>query len=264
MRALWTAASGMNAQQLNVDVISNNLSNVNTTGFKKERVEFKDLFYETMDRAYLLEDGGQPVNLQTGHGAVPSATLKSFEPGSYESTDNLLDFAIDGKGFFMVMDPRGNTLYSRDGSFKLGSAEEGHKLTTSEGFPVLDENGDEIIIDFDINKLLVREDGAICYNEDEETIDTGVKLGIVRFANRSGLENTGANMYRETPASGAPVADSDMEDTSLVRQGFLESSNVQIVEEMVRLIAAQRAYEVNSKAIQAADEMMGQANNLRR
>ena len=265
MRALWTAASGMTAQQLNVDVISNNLSNVNTTAYKKERVEFKDLLYETMDRAYMLDGQGKPVNLQVGHGTAPVATYKSYAKGNFEKTDNPLDFAIDGEGFFMVMGPKGQILYTRDGGFKISVTEEGQKLTTSDGFPVLDENGTEIVLNIDVSKLNVGPDGALSYvDESGTTVDLGQKIGIVKFANRAGLENVGSNFYAQNSASGDAVADWEMGEKSVISQGFLESSNVQVVEEMVKLIVAQRAYEINSKAIQAADEMLGQANNLKR
>ena len=151
MRALWTAASGMIAQQLNVDVISNNLSNVNTTGFKKERVEFKDLLYETMDRASMLNGKGKPVNLQVGHGTMPVATYKNFSKGNFERTENQLDFAVDGEGFFVVKGPKGQNVYSRDGSFKIGVSEEGSKITTSEGYSILDSEGNEIVVNVDVS-----------------------------------------------------------------------------------------------------------------
>lgn len=265
MRALWTAASGMTAQQLNVDVISNNLANVNTTAYKKERVEFKDLLYETMDRAYNLEGQGKPVNLQVGHGTTPVATLKSYTKGNQEKTENPLDFSIDGDGFFMVMGPKGQILYTRDGGFKTSITEEGQKITTSEGYAVLDENENEIILNIDISKLNVGPDGALSYiDENGETVDLGQRLGLVKFQNRAGLENVGGNFYSQNSASGTAVADADLGERSVITQGFLESSNVQVVEEMVKLIVAQRAYEVNSKAIQASDEMLSQANNLKR
>lgn len=265
MRALWTAASGMTAQQLNVDVVSNNLANVNTTAYKKERVEFKDLLYETMDRAYNLNGQGKPVNLQVGHGTTPVATLKSYAKGNLEKTENPLDFAIDGDGFFMVMGPKGQTLYTRDGSFKTSVTEEGQKLTTADGYAVLDENENEIVFNIETSKLNVGPDGALSYiDETGTTVDLGQKLGLVKFPNRAGLENTGGNFYAQNSASGAPVADGELGEKSVITQGFLESSNVQVVEEMVKLIVAQRAYEVNSKAIQASDEMLSQANNLKR
>lgn len=265
MRALWTAGSGMIAQQFNVDVISNNLSNVNTTAFKKDRVEFKDLLYETMDRAYMLDGAGKPVNLQVGHGAVPVATLKNFEIGNFESTGNPLDFAIDGEAFFMVLGPKGEVAYTRDGSFKISITEEGKKLTTSEGYPVLDDTESEIVLDVDISRLNVSPDGELSYQDETgTTVSLGQRIGLVKFENRNGLESIGKNLYARTEASGEPMLDEEMGTKSTIVQRFLESSNVQVVEEMVKLIIAQRAYEINSKAIQSADEMLGIANNLRR
>lgn len=265
MRALWTAASGMIGQQLNVDMISNNLSNVNTTGFKKDRLEFKDLLYETMDRASILNGQGKPVNLQVGHGTMPVATYKNFSKGNFEKTDNNLDFAINGDAFFVVKGPKGQNVYTRDGSFKIGLSPDGSKITTSDGYPVLDQDGNEIILSIDTSKLKVGNDGALSYiDETGNTVDLGQKIGLMKFANKEGLESIGGNFYSPNSASGEPVPDDTLGDMSVLSQGFLESSNVQVVEEMVKLIVAQRAYEVNSKAIQASDEMLGQANNLKR
>lgn len=265
MRALWTAASGMTAQQLNVDVISNNLSNVNTTAYKKDRLEFKDLLYETMDRASNLNGQGKPVNLQVGHGTMPVATYKNFSKGSFEKTDGNLDFAINGDAFFVVKGPTGQNEYTRDGSFKTGVTDNGYALTTSDGNPVLDSDGNEIVFSTDTSKLHVSSDGSMSYEDaDGKIVDLGQKIAMVKFPNREGLLNTGSNLYAATSASGEPVQDADLGDKSVLTQGFLESSNVQVVEEMVKLIVAQRAYEVNSKAIQTSDEMLGQANNLKR
>lgn len=265
MRALWTAASGMTAQQLNVDVISNNLSNVNTTAYKKERVEFKDLLYETMDRARVIDGQGKPVNLQVGHGTTAVATVKDFGTGNPEQTSNPLDFAIDGEGFFMVQGPKGDINYTRDGSFKISITDAGKMLTTSDGFPVLDDTGNSIIIGVDLSKLQVSQTGDLSYvDADGITQPLGQKLGVVKFENRNGLESLGKNLYASNEATGAPIPDAESGSLSLINQGFLESSNVQTVEEMVKLIVAQRAYELNSKAIQSSDEMLGIANNLRR
>ncbi|ABN53821.1 MAG TPA: flagellar basal-body rod protein FlgG [Hungateiclostridium thermocellum] len=265
MRALWTAGSGMTAQQLNVDVIANNLSNVNTTAYKKERLEFKDMLYDTLNRAYILDGEGRPVNLQVGYGTVPMATLKNFQSGNFEKTDNPLDLAIDGDGFFMVLGPRGDIVYTRDGSFKISVTENGNMLTTSDGYPVLDESGVEIILDIDISKLNVSSDGELSYtDENGVVVPLGQRIGLVKFPNRNGLESIGSNFYASTSASGEAVPDEELGKKSNIRQYYLESSNVQVVEEMVKLIVAQRAYEINSKAIQSADEMLGIANNLKR
>lgn len=265
MRALWTAASGMTAQQMNVDVISNNLSNVNTTAYKKERVEFKDLLYETMARARVIDGQGKPVNLQVGHGTAAVATVKNFETGSPEQTDNPLDFFIDGEAFFMVQGPKGDINFTRDGSFKLSITDGGNMLTTSEGFPVLDDTGNPIIITVDLSRLIVSQEGELSYkDEDGITVPLGQRIGLVKFENRNGLESLGKNLYASNEATGDPIPDAESGTLSLIDQGFLESSNVQTVEEMVKLIVAQRAYELNSKAIQSSDEMLGIANNLRR
>ena len=267
MRALWTAGSGMIAQQFNVDVISNNLSNVNTTGYKTERAEFKDLLYETLDRASVLNGSGKPVNLQVGHGTKVVATVKNYAGGNVEKTENPLDFAIDGEGFFTVQGPKGDVAFTRDGSFKISIAEDGKKLTTSEGYPVLDDTGNEIVLgpEVDVSKLTVGDDGALSYI-DKTGVATSLdqKIGLVKFSNRYALESIGSNLLEKNSASGEPVNDAELGTKSIISQGFLESSNVQVVQEMVKLIIAQRAYEVNSKAIQSADEMLGQANNLKR
>lgn len=265
MRALWTAGSGMKAQQFCVDVISNNLSNVNTTSFKKERAEFKDMLYETLNRATVMDGEGRPVNLQVGHGASIVATVKNFGTGSLEKTDNPLDFAIDGDGFFVVLGPRGDFAYTRDGNFKLSVSDDGNMLTTSEGYPVLDDMGTEIYIDVDISKLIVSDQGELSYTDESGVIvPLGQRIGIVKFPNRQGLESIGSNLYASSPASGEAVDDSEMGTLSNVKQYYIESSNVQVVEEMVKLIIAQRAYEINSKAVQTADDMLGIANNLKR
>jgi flagellar basal-body rod protein FlgG len=263
MRALWTAASGMTAQQFNVDVIANNLANVNTTAYKKERVEFKDLLYETMSRARVLPDGGRPVNLQVGHGTTAVATVRSFETGNPEETGNALDFFIDGEGFFMIQGPTGEINYTRDGSFKISVTDMGKMLTTSDGYAVLDETGAPIYIDFDLADLVVSQNGELSYMDEEgQNIPTGQAIGLAYFDNMYGLEAIGRNLYRATAASGEPLMAQDTEQTSLVIQNFLESSNVKTVEEMIKLIVAQRVYELNSKAIVSSDEMLGIANNL--
>jgi flagellar basal-body rod protein FlgG len=265
MRALWTAASGMQAQQMNVDVISNNLANVNTTAYKKERIEFKDLLYETLERANMIDGQGKPVNLQVGHGTQAVATVKDFDAGSPEETGNPLDFYIDGDGMFAVQGPRGDVNYTRDGSFKVSVTDEGKMLTTSQGYPVLDDTGNTIIIGTDISKLIVSQDGDLSYTDETgAVVPMGQKIGLYKFENRNGLLSQGNNLYATTTASGEPVADAELGDKSLINQNFLEASNVSTVEEMVKMIVAQRAYELNSKAIQSSDEMMGIANNLRR
>ena len=259
MRALWTAGSGMKAQQLNIDIISHNLSNVNTNGFKKNRAEFQDLIYETIREAGIQQGNTlTPVGLQVGHGVRPAATQRIFTPGSLHETGNPLDIAIEGKGFFMVDMPDESTAYTRDGSFKLDS--EGY-LVTTDGYRI---SGD-ISVSPDAADIAVSADGIVSYLEDGNW-ETSGEITLAAFANPAGLEAQGRNLYRETEAVGEvttaiiPGEDS----TGVLASGYLELSNVQAVEEMINMIVAQRAYELNSKAIQTSDEMLGMANNLKR
>lgn len=271
MRSLWTAASGMKAQQLNVDTISNNLANVNTTGYKKQRLEFKDMLYETMSKATVDPGNGEgrPVNLQVGHGVRPVATVKSYARGNLQSTGNPLDMALDGNGFFVIQGPTG-PVYTRDGAFKVSLNEDGEaKLVTADGYPVLNTDDEEIILPAEVNlsELLVSDDGRLSYvNVDGEMEDLEQQIKIVQFRNSPGLEDIGNNFVKQTTASGAPLieADGDVTSRTKIVQRFLETSNVQVVDEMVSLIIAQRAYDVNSKSIQTSDQMLEQANNLKR
>ena len=270
MRSLWTAASGMTAQQNNVDLIANNLANVNTTGFKRSRMEFKSLLYQTMQRATIDPVTGfaGPSNLQIGLGVRPIATTRNFEVGNLERTDNNLDFAINGPGFFMVQRTEDMLTFTRDGNFRLSLEDGGVMLTTAEGFPILGVDEAPIIIPDDVNlaTMVVDEFGNIFFTEDGEAVDLGLQIALVQFANPQGLEAIGSNLFIQTVSSGDFVleADGDTPALSQLLQGVIESSNVHIAEEMVRLIVAQRAYEMNSRAIQASDEMLQQANNLRR
>jgi len=271
MRSLWTAASGMTSQQQNVDVISNNLANVNTYGYKKERLEFKSLLYETMKRADRdpANPVGRPVNLQVGHGVRPIATSRIFTTGNFQTTDNVLDFAIEGKGFFAVQ--RGDMVaYSRDGAFKISVNEDGTLgIVTAEGLPILNTDGDPVELPEDValDRLIVETTGQLTYIDiDNQLQDLGITIEIVQFSNPQGLEAIGQNLYFMTPASGEAVPESTGETltTSNLRQGVLEMSNVQIAEEMVNLIVAQRGYELNSRAISTSDDMLNTANNLKR
>lgn len=264
MRALWTAASGMKAQQLNIDTISNNLANVNTTSYKKQRVEFKDLLYATLERADLNEGVGKPVNLQVGHGVMPAATSRNFLTGSLEQTESPLDLAIRGDGFFAVEGPNGDLLYTRDGNFKLSVEDTDRRLVTSDGYTVLSEFDDAIIFDENMSDINIAVDGLITVkNEDGEIEEIG-RIKLVKFVNPEGLEAVGKNFYKTTVASGEELPMEEEERTSEILQRYLETSNVQLVDEMVRMITAQRAYEINSKAIQTSDDMLGIANNLKR
>ncbi|SHE59612.1 flagellar basal-body rod protein FlgG [Caldanaerobius fijiensis DSM 17918] len=264
IRALWTAATGMNAQQLNVDVISNNLANANTTGYKAARAEFKDLLYDTIQGPDNQQYVGSPVNIQVGVGVRPSATSRDFSEGNLQQTNNPFDIAIDGKGFFVVQGLNG-PLYTRDGSFKLSVNGNQAMLVTSEGYPVLDDTGNPITFDSTQKDITISSTGEISAKDDMGNIqDLGIRLGIVNFVNPDGLMAQGDNLFQETVASGQPIPDDPTNPQNKVLHGFLETSNIKVVQEMVNLITAQRAYEINSKSIQAADEMLNTANNLRR
>lgn len=263
MRALWTASTGMMAQQLNVDTISNNIANVNSIGYKKTRVEFKDLLYETMGRGMVIDGKGKPVNLQVGHGVMVSATTKFFTAGNLDNTTNPYDLAIDGPGFFKVIGPKGEEMYTKDGSFKISVDGENMKLVTADGYFVQGVNG-EIDLGSNVKDIVIDETGMITIKRTDETVEEIGNISISTFVNPAGLESVGKNLYKSSLASGEAFDAAEDGSGGGVLQGFLESSNVQVVEEMVKLIQAQRAYEINSKSIQTADEMLGMANNLRR
>lgn len=271
MRSLWTAASGMISQQTNVDVISNNLANVNTTGYKTETAQFKTLLYQTTQAKTTSANGDtKPVGAQVGLGTRNSAITAVFTQGSITTTNRATDFAIDGNGFFAVQDDNGDTLYTRNGSFNWAIGNNGGiMLCSQEGYPVLDTDGAAIELgeEYKADKITIDESGNICYpDESNNPQPTGYTIGLVQFANASGLEKCSDSTYKETDASGIPVTEAydDSLKKSKIKQNCLEASNVQVVDEMVNLIVAQRAYEMNSKAIQASDEMLSQANQLRR
>ncbi|HAR61957.1 MAG: flagellar basal-body rod protein FlgG [Candidatus Margulisiibacteriota bacterium] len=260
-RSLWIAATGMMAQQMNVDVIANNLSNVNTTGFKKSRVNFQDLLYQTttFGGAYSTQETQIPSGLQVGLGTKPMSTQKIFSQGDFRKTDNPYDIVIKGDGFFQVITPDGDTQYSRDGSFSANS--EGI-LVTNEGMPL----EPSISIPSNTTKIVVGSDGTVSVLAPGDVTPQQVgQITIARFSNPSGLESTGRNLYKASGSSGTPmVGTPGKEGLGTIDQGYLENSNVDIAEEMIRMIMAQRAYEINSKAIQTADNMMGMANNIKR
>lgn len=271
MRSLWTAASGMTSQQMNVDTISNNLANVNTNGYKKERVEFKSLLYQTMERASLDESnkGGKPVNLQVGLGVTPIVTSRDFTTGNLQRTDGTFDLAIEGRGFFVVDKGDGNLAYTRDGNFKLSVGDDETTLVTSEGYSVLNIDGEPITIPGDVivDDINIDTLGNLTYvDENKETQEISTSIDVVQFPNVQGLEAIGENLYVTTSASGEAVQESsgDINKISKIVQGYIETSNVAAVQEMVNLIVAQRAYDLNSKSIQASDDMLQQANNLKR
>lgn len=261
LRGLFTAATGMIGQQLNVDQIANNLANVNTPGFKKMRVDFEDLIYQTMRPAGATVATGirVPTGIQVGHGTRPVATRGIFTVGAFLNTGNQLDLAIEGEGFFRVLMPDGTVAYTRDGSFAIDDT---GQIVTSSGY-TLDPS---VVIPPDTLEIAVGLDGTVNVTTANQTGAQNVgQILLTRFVNPAGLHRIGANLFRETDASGAPI-DGNPGDQGIgnIAQGLLEASNVQVVEEMVNLIVAQRAYEVNSKVIQTSDEMLQQANTLKR
>jgi flagellar basal-body rod protein FlgG len=261
LRSLWTAASGMQAQQLNIDVLSNNLANVNTTGFKRSRADFQDLLYETLRLAGASSSSTTevPTGIQLGHGTRPAAVQKIFMQGEYKQTKNELDIAIEGDGFFQITMPDGETAYSRAGAFKVDS--EG-RIVTSDGYLM----EPEISVPDDSMEISIGTDGTVSVQQAGENQATEVgTIQLARFINPAGLNSIGRNLFLPTSASGDVITGTAGEDGfGTLAQRFLEMSNVSVVEEMVNLIAAQRAYEINSKSIQAADEMLQIANNLKR
>ena len=261
IRALWTSATGMQAQALNLDVISNNLANVNTSGFKKSRAEFQDLLYETIKPAGTSssQDSQVPTGIQIGHGARPSTVLKIFTQGDMENTNNELDLAIEGDGFFKIIQPNGETAYTRDGAFKL---DRDGRIVNSDGFAL----EPEITIPTDAVSIAVGMDGTVSVLQAGDSTPSEVgTIELARFVNPAGLVSTGRNLYLTSEASGDEMSGIPGEDgLGSLAQGFLEMSNVSVVDEMVSMITAQRAYETNSKSIQTADEMLQLANNIKR
>ena len=263
MRSLWTAASGMTGQQFNIDTISNNLANVNTTGFKKNRADFEDLLYQTSRIAGppATEQTTVPTGIQVGHGVKVAATQKMYEQGALESTSNVSDIAIQGEGFFRVMMLDGTYGYTRDGSFKIDS---NGQLVTSNGYRVMPEI--TLPDDFVRNSLTISQDGRVTVKVagSDDPVEVG-QMELYRFVNPAGLKAVGENLLKVTNASGDPIGGRPgISGMGKTIQKFLEKSNVSVVKEMVNMIVAQRAYELNSKAIQTSDTMLGIANNLKR
>ncbi|HAU85383.1 MAG TPA: flagellar basal-body rod protein FlgG [Lachnospiraceae bacterium] len=269
VRSLWTAASGMAAQQTYVDTISNNLSNINTVGYKKEQAEFKTLLYQNLQQKQTDAEGNpKPVSAQVGLGVRTAAITSQFMQGSLTATGNVADFAIEGEGFFMVQLQDGSIGYTRNGSMKFMIGNDGLTLADSEGNLVLDSTGSPIVFPegMSSSKITIDATGRIMYPDaDNNVTATGVQIGIVQFSNPAGLEKIYGSLLKETDASGVPIIEAASVGIakSKIHQGYLEASNVQAVDEMVNLIVAQRAYEMSSKAITASDEMLKQANNLR-
>ena len=269
MRSLWTGASGMIAQQTNVDNIAHNLANINTTGFKKANMEFKSLLYQTMQADSTDSEGNpKPIGIQVGLGVRNSATTTQFTQGAVSETGNQWDFAIRGAGFFVIQLEDGTQGYTRSGALQMSIGTDGLTLSTLAGQPVLDTNGEPIVVpeDYIVSRLTVDSAGNLCYpNETGNAESIGVQIGLVQFNNPAGLDKANGSTYKATATSGEPRwehLDDKLGKSSLL-QTYLEASNVQAAEEMVNLIVAQRAYEMNSKIITASDTMLQQANNLR-
>jgi len=257
LRALYSAAAGMQSQQMNLDVISNNLANANTTGYKMTKLQFQDLLYQNTREAGSQQGGGNqlPSSLQIGQGSVPVATERLFTQGDLSQTGNNLDVAIQGQGFFEVQMPDGTLSYTRDGSFKTDSQ---GRIVTSDGYPV--QGGFQPVPD-GTTGITITASGLVTYTT--ASGNSSSQIQIARFTNPGGLDAVGHNLYKQTEASGTPELGNPSENGfGELQQGSLELSNVSVVQEMVNLILAQRAYEVNSKAVQAADEMMQTSNNL--
>ena len=263
MRSLWTAASGMTGQQFNIDTISNNLANVNTTGFKQMRADFEDLLYQTerLPGTPATEATVVPTGVQVGHGVKPAATQKIFTQGALQATGNPADMAVEGEGFFRVVQYDGTYGFSRDGSFKIDS---NGQLVTSGGYKL----SPEIILPegFVNESLTISQDGRVTVKVagSDDPIEVG-QLEIYRFVNPAGLQSIGENLLKITNASGDAIPGRPgFDGMGKVLQKFLEMSNVSVVREMVNMIVAQRAYELNSRAIQTSDSMLATATSLKR
>ncbi len=262
IRAMWTAATGMTAQQINVDTIAHNLANVNTNAFKRSRAEFADLLYQIqrLPGTNASNVGVFPTGVQVGAGVRPITVAKEWIQGNVRQTSNELDLAIDGPGFFQVARPDGTIMYTRNGSFKRDNV---GNLVTGDG----DQLTPVITIPSGALKIDIGQDGTVSVLLPGVTQASQVgQIQLVRFDNPSGLVSMGNNLFLDSFASGPALQGTGGFSTGFgtLQQGFLESSNVNLAEEMVNMIIAQRSYEINSKTIQASDEMMQIANNLRR
>ena len=261
MRALWSAASGMKAQQDNMDVVAHNIANVNTFGAKKVRAEFQDLVYQNLRAAGAQSgaDSQYPTGLAIGLGTRTAATQRIFTQGNLQTTGNPTDIAIEGEGFFRIEMPDGTIAYTRDGSFKLDS---NRRLVTTDGYP----EADNITIEQDAtsDSITISQNGLVSDVVNGQTNQVG-QITIARFVNPAGLTAIGHNLFIESEASGAPLEGNPGDDgAGRLQQSVLEMSNVQVVEEMVNMIVAQRAYESDAKAITTSDSMLEIANGLKR
>ncbi len=259
MRSLWTSTTGMSAQTLNMDVIANNLANVSTTGFKKSRADFQDLLYQfiKVPGSPTSDDTKSPTGIQVGLGVKTGAVTKIFTEGDIVQTGNTLDVAIEGAGFLQVTIPDGNTAYTRAGNLKLDGD---GRITTSDGYPIQPE----IVIPADAREVTISETGVVSAIVGADTTSTELgNIELADFVNDAGLLAVGRNLFRETESSGTPTLGTPGDNgLGTLLQGYVESSNVNLVEEVTHMITTQRAYEINSKVITTSDEMMKTTVNM--
>ena len=259
IRSLWIAKTGLDAQQTQLDTISHNLANVATNGYKRSQAVFEDLLYQNMRQA-----GGQetqqnvlPTGLQLGTGVRPVATARLVTQGNLQKTDNTFDMAVNGNGFFSVQMPDGSVAYTRDGSFRVDAS---GQLVTSNGMPM----SPPIVIPPNALSVTIGADGVVSATQAGQSSPVQVgQVQLATFVNPAGLDPRGQNLFTETAASGAPtVGTPGVNGAGLINQGYVETSNVNVVEELVAMIQTQRAYEINSKAIETSDQMLGRLSQL--
>lgn len=259
IRSLWIAKTGLDAQQTNLDVISHNLANVSTNGYKRQRAVFEDLLYQNMRQAggAAAQQTQVPSGLQLGVGVRPISTEHIHTQGSLQRTDNALDMAINGNGFFQIQMPDGTLAYTRDGAFQRDST---GQIVTSSGYPV----SPAITIPQDALSITISRDGIVTVTQPGQAAPTEVgNIQLATFINNGGLQSVGENLYRETASSGAPTpTPPGSNGAGLINQGMVETSNVNVAEELVTMIQTQRAYELNSRAVQTSDAMLGRLTQL--
>jgi flagellar basal-body rod protein FlgG len=260
IRGLYTAATGMNSMQHQIDVTSNNIANVNTTGFKQDRAEFQDLMYESLNytAGQTTQTTINPTGIDVGLGVRVSGIQKNFTEGDLKLTSNTLDLAIQGKGFFQITLPSGETAYSRNGAFKLDNQ---GSIVNSSGYPL----NPEIVVPDNVTNLSIAKDGTVTATDPQTstTVDLG-QITVADFINPAGLTPLGDSLFMQSDASGDVLEGNPTEEQfGSIQQGMIELSNVKLVNEMVDLITAQRAYEANSKAITTADGMLDTVNRLK-
>ncbi|MFM9885919.1 MAG: flagellar basal-body rod protein FlgG [Burkholderiales bacterium] len=259
MRSLWISKTGLDAQQTQLDVVSNNLANVSTTGFKRQRGVFEDLLYQTLRQpgAQSSQQTTIPTGLQIGTGVRAVATARIFAQGNLNQTNNSMDVAINGQGFFQVLMPDGATAYTRDGAFQVDAQ---GQIVTANGYPLQPS----LTVPANSTTVSIGQDGTVSVRVPGQTAPQSVgTIQLANFINPAGLQAMGSNLFGETAASGtANVGAPGANGAGLVSQGYLETSNVNIVEELVNMIQTQRAYEINSKAIQTSDQMLQRLSQL--